>query len=188
MMEKNILEEVKKFVEEESLKNNLGWHKEWMVHLNAVEENSAELAEKLNADKEVAALSAWLHDIGTIVKGVKKDHHIIGAEIAENKLRELGYPEVKIKEVKHCVFSHRASQKIPRETVEAQILADADSMAHFEKIEDLVKAEMVLGGLDQKESEKEIQEKLKRDIIRLSPVGKEFAKEKYPEIFSAILK
>src|SRR3989338_3285151 len=137
-MEEKIIEEVKKFVEAESLKNDRGYHKEWMIHLKSVSANALELANKLNADKEVVFLASWLHDIGKIMYE-KEDHHITGTEIAERKLRELNYPEDKIRSVKHCILSHRGSKNIKRETVEAQIVADADAMAHFELVGDLIK-------------------------------------------------
>ncbi len=183
MIAKDIFEEIKKFVEQESLNNDKGWHKEWMIHLESVASNSMELADKFGADKEVVFLASWLHDIGTIVTGKKENHHIIGTEIAKRKLREMGYPEDKISKVKRCIFSHRASQNIKRETIEAQILADADSMAHFENIEDLVKADLVLGGtVNKDEANKNIKAKLIRDWERLSPEGKIFAKGKYTNI------
>ena len=44
-MEKNILKEIVMFVEQESLKNNRGYHKEWMRHLNIVSTNALEIAD-----------------------------------------------------------------------------------------------------------------------------------------------
>src|SRR3989344_5623170 len=159
-MEEKIIEEVKKFVEAESLKNDRGYHKEWMIHLKSVSANALELANKLNAEKE--------------------DHHITGTEIAERKLRELNYPEDKIRSVKHCILSHRGSKNIKRETVEAQIVADADAMAHFELVGDLIKAEFVLGGISNESlAQQLVKEKLTRSWKKLSSEGKVFAESKY---------
>ena len=180
-----ITEQIKKFVENETLIHDEGYHKEWLDHLDSVSVNAVELAEKLNADKEVVFLAAWLHDIGTIIHR-KEDHHITGAEIVEEKLRGFGYPEDKIKQVKHCVFSHRASRNIKRETVEAQIIADADSMAHFGDIEGLEKAEIVLGKFSGVEVDKRIKEKLIRSWGRLSSEGKKFVEIKYPKVLREI--
>ena len=179
-MKKEILKEIIKFVEEESIKNDRGYHKEWMIHLNSVSTNALELANKLGGDKEVVFLSAWMHDIGKIMYG-KEDHHITGSDIAEKKLREMNYPEEKIEMVKHCIFSHRGSKNIKKETIEAQILADSDAMAHFEEIEDLVKAEIILGGTSSESlAQQLVNEKLIRSWNKLSPEGKAFAKIKYP--------
>src|SRR3989344_6990464 len=178
-MNTKICEQIKKFVEESSIKNDRGYHKEWMEHLNTVSKNALELAGKLNADKEIVFLSAWLHDIGKIIYE-KEDHHIIGAEIAERKLRELNYPEDKIRSVKHCILSHRGSKNIKKETVEAQIVADADAMAHFEEVENLVKAEFVLGGISNESlAQQLVKEKLTRSWKKLSSEGKVFAESKY---------
>lgn len=181
-----ITEQIKKFVEEETLIHDEGYKKEWLDHLESVSANAVELAEKLNADKEVVFLAAWLHDIGTIINKRKTDHHITGAEIVEEKLKEFDYPEDKIKQVKHCVFSHRASRNIKRETAEAQIIADADSMAHFGDIEGLEKAEIVLGKVSGVEVDKRIKEKLIRSWGRLSSEGRRFVEIKYPGVLREI--
>ncbi len=182
-MIENIIEKIRKFVEEECKKNDHGFCKEWIVHLNAVVENALEMASKSNVDLEIVELAAWLHDIGTIVNNRKEDHHITGAEIAEGKLRELNYSEEKIKKIKHCIFSHRASQQIKREIPEAIILADADSMSHFGEFENLVKAEVVLGGEVNKEWAKEkVREKFIRSWKRFSPEGMLFAQKKYSRL------
>lgn len=181
-----ITEQIKKFVENETLVHDEGYHKEWLDHLDSVSVNAVELAEKLNADKEVVFLAAWLHDIGTIIHR-KEDHHITGAEIVEEKLREFGYPEDKIKQVKHCVFSHRASRNIKRETVEAQIIADADSMAHFDNVKSLVKSALILGGVpNEEEANQRIKEKLIRSWERLSSEGKKLVEVKHPKVLREI--
>ena len=183
-MEKNILKEIVMFVEKESLKNNRGYHKEWMRHLNIVSTNALEIADKLGGDKDIVFLAAWLHDIGKIMYG-KENHHITGAEIAERKLRELNFPKDKIREVKHCILSHRGSKNIKRETLEAQIVADADAMAHFEGVEDLVKAEFVLGEVSSESKVHQlVHEKLIRSWNKLSPEGKSFAEIKYPIVLN----
>lgn len=177
-----IFEEVKKFVEEACIRNDKGYAKEWLLHLNSVAKNAVELAEKLNADKEVVEIAAWFHDIGVIMHG-KENHHITGAEIAENKLFGWGCPKDKIEKVKHCILAHRASQNIPRETIEARILADADSMAHFDEVKNLVKAALILGGASNEEkANQRVKEKLIRSWNRLSPEGKKFVEIKYPGV------
>ena len=82
----DIIEEVKKFVEEESNKPTSKYGSEpFTYHFTQVAKYSGQLADKLGADKEVVLISAWLHDIGSVIKG-REDHHITGAEIAGEKL------------------------------------------------------------------------------------------------------
>ena len=184
---KNIVEEVQKFVEDACVRNDKGYAKELILHLSSVAKNAVQLAGKFNADKEVVEIAAWFHDIGTIVYR-KEDHHITGAEIAEKKLFELGYPKDKIEKVKHCIFSHRASRNIKRETVEAQILTDADSITHFYKVDDLFEAELVFNNLnkDGDLAKEKVKQKLIRSWNKLSPEGKNFVEIKYPEVLRGI--
>ncbi|MEK6820399.1 MAG: metal-dependent phosphohydrolase, partial [Nanoarchaeota archaeon] len=49
------------------------------------------------------------------------------------------YPQDKIEQVKYCILSHRSSKNIKRETKEAQILADADTISHFDNVEGILK-------------------------------------------------
>lgn len=177
-MDYHLIEDVKDFVKRECANSSVDYSKEWVDHLESVSSNALKLADKLGADKEVVILASWLHDIGSIVKE-KIDHHITGAKIAEEKLTELGYPREKIEMVKHCIFSHRASQNIKRESIEAQIVADADSMAHFDNTSDLIKAEKVFRNTPLGEARKLIRQKLVRSWNKLSPEAQKLVKLKY---------
>ncbi|MFA5355320.1 MAG: HD domain-containing protein [Candidatus Paceibacterota bacterium] len=136
----DIIEKVKKFVEEECNKptNKYGIDP-FTFHFPQVVEYSGQLADKFGADKEILLIAAWLHDIGSIMRG-REDHHITGAEIAEEKLKELGYPLDRIELVKKCILNHRGSQNNNRETLEEKILADADAMSNFDNIAGIFKA------------------------------------------------
>lgn len=183
-MEKNIVKEIREYVEDESLKNDRGFHKEWIIHVKSVFENASKLTDVLGVDREIIFLSCWLHDIGSIIHNKKSTHHITGAEIAEKKLKELNYPEEKIQKVKHCILAHRGSQNIKRETIEAKIVADADAMSHFDNVWELEKAELVLGKItDKSEVKKKVKEKLKQSWNKLSfQESKELIKPKYDAV------
>src|SRR3989338_1011174 len=91
-----LIEKVKVFVKEECNKeSNKFGYEIYGAHFVPMVENAKKLAEKLNAEVEVVVIAAWLHDIGSIIYG-RENHHITGAKIAEEKLRELKYPEEKI--------------------------------------------------------------------------------------------
>ena len=177
--EESIVEKVRGFVKE--VCDNLEHGDEWFNnHFSSVVKYSKMLAEKNNADVEVVEIAAWLHDMGSITLG-RDNHHLTGSEIAEKKLREFGYPNEKIERVKHCILAHRGSQNIKRETIEAQILADADSMSHFDELAGLFKYQFIIGGINfkQREAQKNVKEKLERSYSKLSDSAKKLIKPKY---------
>lgn len=133
-MDKNIINAVIKFVESESEKPDACYKEAYDKHIKPVVVHALDLADRQNADKEIVEIAAWLHDIGSIM-GRREDHHIVGAEVAEELLSGLGYPEERIEMVKHCIMVHRGSVDLKRESVEAQILADADAISHFDDID-----------------------------------------------------
>jgi uncharacterized protein len=88
-----------------------------------------------DVDADVLRTAALLHDIARAredkyghvpVLGV--DHAALGAEMSDKILRELGYPEEKIKHTKHCIATHRFRGGSPPKTIEAKILSDADKL------------------------------------------------------------
>ncbi|NCO12510.1 HD domain-containing protein, partial [Candidatus Pacearchaeota archaeon] len=127
---------------------------------------AVDLAKKLGANLEVVELAAWIHDIGSIIQG-RENHHQASVEIAEKKLRELDYPEKKIEEVKHCIFAHRSSEDIPKETIEAKIISDADAISNFGNIVGILKAALVYENQNQFEARKSTLEKLQRKWKKL---------------------
>ena len=104
---------------------------DWRFHVVPVVKYSKELAQKLGADEELAELAALLHDIGRF-RFEAKDHEITGVPEAEKILKDLGYASDVIDEVKHCVESHRGSKDVKPETMIAEIVKNADAMAHFD--------------------------------------------------------
>ena len=78
----------------------------WNEHIKYVVENGIELAKKYGADIEIVELGALLHDIAMPSEyGEREQHHIYGAEIAEQLLTELNYPKERIEQVKNCVIN-----------------------------------------------------------------------------------
>ena len=109
-------------------------------HILPVIKNALLLGRKLNADLEVVEVAAYLHDIGRVLekkqfdKGdEKKDsHQITGAEEAQKILTGLGCNAEFTIKVEHCILAHRGSKDPKPETKEAEIIANADAMAHFD--------------------------------------------------------
>lgn len=161
-----ILEQVKKFFKKEWEQASPKVHRNFKGHFKAVLKYSKQLAEKENANKEIVEISVLLHDISSI-RGEYKDHHIKGAKIAEEFLSSLNYSQEKINQVKHCILNHRGSEPGKIETKEAQILVDADAMAHFDEIKPLFGAY---------KTNKEVLKKLERSYNKLSSESKEIIK------------
>jgi len=85
-----------------------------------------------DVDIEIVKLSALLHDIARVKEDSDKsgsiDHAILGAEMAEQILKNLGYPGRTVQSVKCCIQTHRyRGNNIPK-TKEAKILFDADKL------------------------------------------------------------
>lgn len=83
---------------------------------------------KPDIDLDVLKTAALLHDIARAKEDQNVDHAILGAEVSEKILRELGYPEEKIRHIKHCIIAHRFRSGNEPETKEAKILSDADKL------------------------------------------------------------
>jgi len=181
MENKNIIEEVRKFVEEECKKHLLG-EELLMNHFVPVVNYAKKLSENENVDLELIEISAWLHDIGSIIYG-RKDHHITGAEIAEKKLKEIGYPEEKINKVKKCIFNHRGSVKNNFESTEEKIVAEADCLTFFDTLEGSF---LWVIDADKIKNQKEIKQSIKNKSInkwnQLSPEAKKLIKPKFEAI------
>ena len=85
-----------------------------------------------NVDLEVLIPAALLHDIARVEESEDKtgkiDHAVLGSEIAEGILRNLGYEEEKIEKIKHCIIAHRFRNGNEPNTIEAKILFDSDKL------------------------------------------------------------
>src|SRR3989344_967580 len=99
-------------------------------HTERVCNLALKIGEKENADLDVIKAAALLHDVARL----KEDNNEIechaehGAEMAEKILKEMNFPEDKIKNVVHSIKVHRHSKGLTAETIEAKILQDADRL------------------------------------------------------------
>ncbi len=179
-MEKNIIEEIRNFVEEESKKvYNIWGYDFFTLHIVEMHSHSKLLAEELMADGEIVELAAWLHDIGAIMYG-RKDHHITGAKIAEEKLKEFNYPQDRINKIVKCILNHRGSQRGTKDTVEEQIIADADAISAFDHIQGLFFAAYISERRNQREARDSVRQKLINSWNKLCfPQSRELIKPKY---------
>ncbi len=109
---------------------------DYKYHILPVVKNALLLAKKLNANAEVVETAAYLHDIGRATKRERfvkeNEHDITGAEETKKILKDSGYGEEFIQKVAHCVLAHRGRKCPKPESLEAEIIACADAMAHFD--------------------------------------------------------
>jgi len=162
----DIVETIRKYVESECKKPSSKYgYEPYRFHFIPMVKYAEKLADELGGDKEVISIAGWLHDIGSIIEG-RENHHITGAKIAETKLRELNYPEDKIKQVKNCILHHRGSRQDERFTIEEKIIAEADALSNFENIPGIFKA-AYYEGLDQGEAMKSVKKKLENKYNQL---------------------
>lgn len=150
-----MIEKIREIVKKESDKGS------W-VHIKVVVKYAKMLAKIEGANEEIAELAALLHDIGRVKIG-PKDHEITGAEEAEKILTEMGYDKEIVDEVKHCVRAHRASKDYVPKTKTAEIVRDADAMAHFDMIPQLIKAGLKKNDEDIEKTISWLEAKIDRD-------------------------
>lgn len=176
----DIIQKVQEFVEEECKKPTSKYgYDPYPFHFVPVVKYAQALADKLGGDKEVITIAAWLHDIGSIIEW-RENHHETWAEIAEKKLREYKYPEEKIALVKKCIFNHRWSKNFDRESIEEQILAEADIIASFDNVSWIFMAAFVYENLSQSEAKESVKNKFIRKRNQLHfEASKELIKPKY---------
>jgi uncharacterized protein len=176
--EKNIIEEVRKFVEEECKKQLLG-EELFENHISKVVENAKLLSNKFNVDLEVIEIAALFHDIGAVLFD-RQNHHITSSKIAEDFLRKKNYPDEKIEIIKKCILNHRGSTNFNRISIEEQIIAEADAMSCFDQISGQFLWVIKKDNLQrQNEITKNVRQKLVNKWNQLSPEAKKLIKPKY---------
>lgn len=83
-------------------------------------------------DLDVLLPAALLHDIARVIEDEDEtrqtDHAVLGAEMSKDVLKKLNYDAELIDEISYCVRTHRLRSGEVPETIEAQILFDADKL------------------------------------------------------------
>ena len=100
-------------------------------HIYRVLYNALRIAKtKEQVDYDVLISACLLHDIGRKeqFENPKLCHAMIGGEKAYSFLLELGYEKEYAERVKHCIQTHRFRQNNPPQSIEAEILFDADKL------------------------------------------------------------
>lgn len=152
----------------------------WDHHIKIVYELAKKYANEYEASVEIVALAALLHDIASVTDvSYTEEHHIIGAQIAEELLLKEEYPEDKIALIKKCILNHRGSRLAEKTTPEEICIADSDAMAHFYSIPSLLSMVYREKKLSIDDGSKFVMDKLDRSYNKMSSKGKVLVKRQY---------
>lgn len=101
-----------------------------LQHIQRVVLSAKKLAMQENADLQVVVPAAWLHDCVIVPKDspLRKQASKLAADQAIEHLSQMGYPAECFPAIHHAIHAHSFSAGIPPETLEAQIVQDADRL------------------------------------------------------------
>jgi uncharacterized protein len=126
-MEETNFQKIQEIVEQE-----LSCSAHNMDHVLRVYNLSLHLAENENIDLDILKAAVLLHDIARVKEDNdptgRTDHSVLGSEICVPILNGVNFPVEKIKHVQDCIISHRYRTGHTPQTIEAQILFDADKL------------------------------------------------------------
>ena len=176
-IEEKMYDEVKRRCE---LPTNVYGIGAWDHHIKIVYELAKKYADGYNANLEIVAIAALLHDIASVTdESYTEEHHIIGAKIAEELLLNENYSIEKIDLIKKCILNHRGSRLVEKTSPEEICLADSDAMAHFYSIPSLLSMVYREKGLSIDEGSKFVLDKLERSYNKMSDKGKQLVLKQY---------
>lgn len=101
-----------------------------ILHFKRVVSTAKALCQQEQAQMEVVLPAAWLHDFVIIPKSDPRRSLAskISAEAAIDFLRGVHYPSIYFKEIAHAIEAHSFSANIQTQTLEANIVQDADRL------------------------------------------------------------
>ncbi len=100
-------------------------------HTERVHATALHIGRCMNARLEVLSAAALLHDIGRREETANKGricHAATGAKMAQKILQELDFSPLAIREIVHCIATHRFRSGAVPHSLEAKILFDADKL------------------------------------------------------------
>jgi uncharacterized protein len=185
---KNIVEAVKeKLLEYNKTHFEKSGYDFWDEHIRLVFQNARDLAVRRGADIEICELAALFHDMALPAEiGDRNEHEKHGAKMARAMLAGLGYPKEKIELVEKCVLHHSGGKGYSRDTVEEQIIADADVLAHFDNIIILFNLTFSKMKLSISDGRKYMKSRLMGDWEKLGPESKKDLKERFDTIMKVL--
>ncbi len=97
-------------------------------HVQRVAISAVKFAHLEKANLQIVVPAVWLHDCVSVAKNseLRSQASALSAEKAQELLVKWQYPQQHIKAIKHAIAAHSYSANITPETLEAQIVQDAD--------------------------------------------------------------
>jgi uncharacterized protein len=101
-----------------------------LLHFKRVVALTRKLSLLENADLNIAVPAAWLHDLINVPKDspIRNQASRLSADAAIQYLQEINYPKEYHARIHHAISSHSFSADLKTETLEAQIVQDADRL------------------------------------------------------------
>ncbi|MEQ1664241.1 MAG: HD domain-containing protein [Bdellovibrionales bacterium] len=101
-----------------------------ILHFKRVVALAKKLAQQEEANLNIVVPAAWLHDCVVIPKNSPQRSQAsqLSAKKALEFLQSINYPEKYFAEISHAIAAHSFSANIKPETLEAQIVQDADRL------------------------------------------------------------
>lgn len=187
LMREDILENLQKEIYDRCQKETNQFGMGCYYHIAAVVKNAGILADKYGADKEVVMIAAWLHDIASITDySLYELHHVHGAEMAYDILKEYGYDNTKIHLVQECIRNHRGSVNSEKNSLEELCVADADAISHFDSVPSLLYLAYVQKGMGIEEGKEFVKDKLARSFEKLSVESKKHYQNKFEKVMEVL--
>lgn len=99
-------------------------------HVQRVVQNAISIGHRERANGEIVLPAAWLHDCVLVPKNSpdRSKASRMAAAAAVEFLHSIQYPAEFIAPIEHCIASHSFSAGIPCESLEAQVVQDADRL------------------------------------------------------------
>lgn len=152
----------------------------WDHHIELVYKIAIDICNEYGADYAIVALAALLHDVASVTnKEFTEEHHIIGAQIAQDLLSKYDISKNRIELIKKCILNHRGSRLVEKTTREEVCIADADAMAHFYSVPSLLRMVYVEKHMSIDEGAIFVYDKLQRSYNKLSEKGKKIITPQY---------
>lgn len=101
-----------------------------LLHILRVVRTALDLADQEGADPMVVRPSAYFHDFVNVPKNDprRQQASTLSAEAAAGYLQSIGYPAQYLDAIRHAIAAHSFSAGIAPQTIEAQVVQDADRL------------------------------------------------------------
>jgi len=132
-----IVKDIEKYII--NLAEQNGWTWFYKAHQKEMVACAKELLGVYKADKKMAVIACWLHDITLyqVKNGSKefsechKTHHVDSCEFSKTYLEKYKLKTEEIESISQCILRHRNSAPFKVRNIEEKIVAAADTMSHF---------------------------------------------------------